>query len=267
MFTIDLEKSLLSKKSNSIFTAEEKLILAEAEKILTDNKSEDIKTLSKLGLNYSLEKSERIQQRHLYVKGLDQSRIFSKAEIKQLCVSYSLRFLDLVQYKGTIDPKLPSKIVEFEKLYKESGHGDAVLRTGFNHNYDGGDYNYKIVAPEESFKLQDRPKDPLLFYHIGDGFYYLVHKWGEDISVMRWIKSLRWRNYKTWYESILLMYWIPLATILFHFTNMPWPFLILFLGASFMQLGIAAHSDMMDDGSTYLKSKISSRNWDNKFKT
>lgn len=53
--------------------------------------------------------------------------------------------------------------------------------------------SFCIAAPAESFDLQPRPIDPLLFCNLGDDQYYLVHKWGSDISwSRRWLKH--WRS-------------------------------------------------------------------------
>ena len=42
-----------------------------------------------------------------------------------------------------------------------------------------------IMAPSQRFKLCDSEVDPLLFVPIGQDRYYLVHKWGTDLSIAR----------------------------------------------------------------------------------
>lgn len=49
--------------------------------------------------------------------------------------------------------------------------------------------NTFIVAPAENFALQERPKDPLFFYEINDEYFYLIHKWGNDLNVFRRIAA------------------------------------------------------------------------------
>ena len=52
---------------------------------------------------------------------------------------------------------------------------------------------YKVsvvnIAPSKLFKLEDKD-DPLLFAPIGNGYYYLIHKWGNDLHPLR--KALVW---------------------------------------------------------------------------
>ncbi|MGI9548235.1 MAG: hypothetical protein ACR2MM_13405, partial [Flavobacteriaceae bacterium] len=43
---------------------------------------------------------------------------------------------------------------------------------------------FKIMAPSKLFKLKDKD-DPLLFAPIGNGYYYLIHKWGRDLHPLR----------------------------------------------------------------------------------
>ena len=50
------------------------------------------------------------------------------------------------------------------------------------------------MAPAERFKLCDCEVDPLLFVPMGNDNYYLVHKWGKDIS---WTRELRGWSFRT----------------------------------------------------------------------
>ena len=45
------------------------------------------------------------------------------------------------------------------------------------------------AAPSKLFKLENAD-DPLLFAPIGNGYYYLVHKWGNDLNPFR--RLLMW---------------------------------------------------------------------------
>lgn len=155
----------------------EKTIIDEANKILAESTEKEQKTLSRFGLDYSLKKKEAVNQRarlyDLYPKG----RLFSINQIKSIAIKYGLRFLNMSIYKGTVDPQLSRVILEFENKY------------GFKHND-----NYKILAPAESFKLEKRPKDPLAFVKVaeidGEEFYYLLHKWGNDLNRWRRLVNL-----------------------------------------------------------------------------
>jgi hypothetical protein len=48
---------------------------------------------------------------------------------------------------------------------------------------------FKVLAPSKLFKLADKD-DPVLFAPIGNGYYYLIHKWGNDLHPLR--KWLVW---------------------------------------------------------------------------
>ncbi|MFM1877288.1 MAG: hypothetical protein RLZZ241_154 [Bacteroidota bacterium] len=98
-------------------------------------------------------------------------KIFHLNHIRTLCIDYRLRFLDLRFFK----PELP----------KEALQAIQNLENEHNTRLDA----LKIVAPSRLFKLKDRD-DPLLFVPLGNDYYYLVHKWGNDLHPLR--KVLVW---------------------------------------------------------------------------
>ena len=71
---------------------------------------------------------------------------------------------------------------------------------------------FKIIAPSKLFRLKNAD-DPLLFAPIGNGYYYLIHKWGNDLSPFR--KLAMW-PFKT-FENLLVLIVVTsiLATYLF----------------------------------------------------
>ena len=104
-------------------------------------------------------------------------KIFHISHIKKVCIDYRLRFLDLAYFKGNIPPKVIQNICELEKL-----HGTTLN-------------NFKIMAPSVLFRLK-KADDPLLFVPMGNDYFYLVDKWGNDLSPLRkimvWpLKNLR----------------------------------------------------------------------------
>lgn len=102
---------------------------------------------------------------------LDPNRIFHLEHIHKICVDYRLRFLDSKFFKGEIPYEALSKIKELEKDHQIEVKG------------------FKIVAPSKLFKLENAD-DPLLFAPMGNDYYYLVHKWGNDLHPLR--KILMW---------------------------------------------------------------------------
>ncbi|MDP2524638.1 hypothetical protein [Maribacter dokdonensis] len=102
---------------------------------------------------------------------LNSDKIYHIKEIKQICIDYRLRFLDTKYFKGTIPAEGLSKIKALEKEH------DTEIK------------GFKIIAPSKLFKLEDKD-DPLLFAPIGNGYYYLIHQWGNDLHPFR--KLLMW---------------------------------------------------------------------------
>ena len=97
---------------------------------------------------------------------LDSDKIYHLDHIKTLCIAYRLRFLDSNYFKSEIPASAKRKIKEVEFVH--------------NTNLEG----FKIMAPSRLFKLEDK-NDPMLFAPIGNGYYYLIHKWGRDLHPLR----------------------------------------------------------------------------------
>ncbi|MFS4468196.1 hypothetical protein [Maribacter sp. 2210JD10-5] len=102
---------------------------------------------------------------------LDSSKIFHINDIKNICIDYRLRFLNSKYFKGEIPTEVISKIKSLEKSHNTQLKG------------------FKIIAPSKLFKLEDKD-DPLLFAPIGNGYFYLIHQWGNDLHPLR--KILMW---------------------------------------------------------------------------
>lgn len=123
---------------------------------------------------------------------LEADRIYHLDQIREICIEYRLRFLDSSYFKG----ELPHQaIFEIERL--QQAH-DTEL-SGF-----------KIMAPSRLFKLEDKD-DPLLFAPIGNGYYYLIHKWGNDLHPLR--KLLVWPFKNLVNLTILVLLISYLATV------------------------------------------------------
>jgi hypothetical protein len=94
------------------------------------------------------------------------NKIFYISQIKEVCIDYRLRFLDVKYFKGNIPNRAFEKIKNLEKQHNTSLEG------------------FKIMAPSVLFRLK-KTDDPLLFVPIGNDYFYLIHKWGNDLSAMR----------------------------------------------------------------------------------
>lgn len=100
------------------------------------------------------------------------ARIFSVEDIRRTCIRYRLRFLPTGRFKGHVPPQA------LVALRRTEAMADAPL-SGF-----------RIMAPAKAFRLGDCDADPLLFVPLGQGRYYLVHRWGGEIHPLR--AALSW---------------------------------------------------------------------------
>jgi hypothetical protein len=127
-----------------------------------------------------------------------------------LCNKYYLRFLPTAIYKGSIDKETANKISQFE-IANGVKCGNWERRVKLR-GYEWQNGNTYIVAPKESFELQEKPKDPLLFYQINNEYFYLIHKWGNDISTLRRTYGLLSSVFISW-----LVFAIPMGAIVSFF--------------------------------------------------
>lgn len=170
MLKINLEKELTKQKPKLV---SDKALLAVQEYDKLASVLEKSDALQRIGItkgiDFGKQVSNSVAASKTAASKFDQSRVFHISQIKKICNRYHLRFLESGRYKGSIDPQLPLKIETFE-----AANGVMCNK-----------YNTYIMAPLESFKLEKLPKDPLLFYQINEDYYYLVHKWGNDLNAMR----------------------------------------------------------------------------------
>lgn len=136
--------------------------------------------LERVGLNRVIKEGKQIQDNADQLKRqtlkYNQERVFHISQIESIAKKYHLRFLNSQLYNGSVDSELAIKITTFETAY------DVICQS--HNGYSCGTNTY-IMAPARSFALEKKPKDPLFFYQINTEYYYLVHKWGNDLSIFR----------------------------------------------------------------------------------
>lgn len=173
----NIEEKLQRFKNRTI---SQEAILREVEHILKQetHKEETILNILKTG-NKSVENNFNFDL-------LESDKIYHIDTIKSICIDYRLRFLDTKYFKNDIPYAAISKIKELEKAHDITING------------------YKIIAPSKLFKLENAD-DPLLFAPIGNGYYYLIHKWGNDLSPMRKWLMMPFRNFENLVFSTLMI--------------------------------------------------------------
>ena len=112
------------------------------------------------------------------------ANIFHIDNIKNTCIDYRLRFLDLKYFKNDLPQEAFDKIARLEAV-----HGTTL--SGF-----------KIMAPSKLFRLKNTD-DPLLFVPIRNDYFYLIHQWGDDLSPFR--KLFMWPFKNIWNLMVLIM--------------------------------------------------------------
>ncbi len=126
---------------------------------------------------------------------LETQKIYHIDHIKKICVDYRLRFLDLKYFKS----KLPTSAKTAINVLEQK-HDTKVA-------------DLKIVAPSKLFKLENLD-DPLLFAPMGNNYFYLIHKWGNDLHPLRKIAMWFFKSFEnllflTFLVSLLLTFMVP----------------------------------------------------------
>lgn len=152
-----------------------------AEKTFKEGQTLD--AAKELGFDYVSSAAQRVNETNHHIAHLPPERVFAKDAIKKLCLTYGLRFLETRHYNGALDGDIPAKLAEFKRM------DQPVIDKVYGKDYQR---SYLIAAPTASFHLTPRPKDPLLFAKITADHYYLIHKWGDDLSVMARVKNWAW---------------------------------------------------------------------------
>lgn len=116
----------------------------------------------------------------------DISNVYSYKDIETIAIKHRLRFLPTKYFKNQIPQEAIFKIKEIEKL------NSIEIKKFF------------ILAPSSAFELEDCNKDPLLFIPLKNNQFYLVHKWGSDLSWLKKLYAIPFRSLETMSLSIAL---------------------------------------------------------------
>ena len=200
----NLEEKLIQIKRRS---ATEDTIISEVKRILNSDFETEAKIKKKL-----FSSSTEVEN-HFNFDLLDTHNIYHVSQIKKICTDYRLRFLDSKYFKGEIPQTAISKIKHLGRIHKQSIKG------------------FKMMAPSRLFKLEDKD-DPLLFAPIGNGYYYLIHKWGNDLHPLRKLLVWPFRGMVNLTLTTLLVSYFATFLIpngLFSKANSSAQFLVLFL--------------------------------------
>tara|TARA_X000000950_G_scaffold75207_1_gene93949 strand:- start:7096 stop:7821 length:726 start_codon:yes stop_codon:yes gene_type:complete len=171
---INIEKELISLKSKN-----EKLLLNSAIDQLNNDLIKE-KTIQK-NINSSNNKKYFAN-----IKIDESSNVYNFKTIETIAIKHRLRFLPTKFFKNQIPQEAIFKIKEIEKS------NSIEIKKFF------------ILAPSSAFDLEDCNKDPLLFIPLKNNQYYLVHKWGSDLSWIKKLTAIPFRTLETMAISVAL---------------------------------------------------------------
>tara|TARA_B100001175_G_scaffold186808_1_gene158589 strand:- start:148 stop:825 length:678 start_codon:yes stop_codon:yes gene_type:complete len=158
---------------------------------------------SKAYQNESRHKIQNYSDNKLEFDKLEANRIVHINTIKKICIDYRLRFLDINFFKGEI----PSEAI------------DKIKNLELEHNTKID--QFKIMAPSIMFRLK-KTDDPLLFTPLGNNYFYLIHKWGNDLKGLRRLRMWPFLSLKNLLFTLLIVsYLITLVTPLEIFSKNP----------------------------------------------
>ncbi|RZJ35037.1 MAG: hypothetical protein EOO51_07045 [Flavobacterium sp.] len=211
-------------------------LLAGVYKLLAENEAE------RRAIRNKLIESGRAENNLLRLDLLEKDKIFHLSHIRKICVDYRLRFLDASQFRAGIPEEAITKIHRLEKDHNTQLSG------------------FKIAAPAKSFKLMNYD-DPLLFVPIGNEYFYLVHKWGNDLDAnRRWlvlpIKNLLNFTIACVVLSLIITLMIPETKLS---KSVPMASVIIFLFAFKSVLAVAMYGFFMGGR------KLSTGSWDSPY--
>jgi hypothetical protein len=159
------EKLVIKRKKSGCFSEQ----LASVRVLLAEDENRRIEIRKKLN-------SKSVTTENAFVFDfLETDRIFHIDQIKATCIDYRLRFLDSHLYKIPFPEEVVSQINHLEKKHQTKLSG------------------FKLIAPSKVFQLK-KYDDPILFAPIGNDYYYLIHKWGNDLHPLRKWLVLPFRN-------------------------------------------------------------------------
>jgi hypothetical protein len=173
---VNIEQILTSEKRQ---TSKEDQLLAEAKKILIQNKLSDENILGNLKFYNSsfefLDEEENLSE-----------KTFTQTQLKSVCKKLHLRCLPSQAFEGEVPYEAVLKIKELNTRY----HKDLK--------------HFKILSTKEFFSETYSKHQAVLFAQTLYGSYYLIHTWGEPLSNWRKPKYFILRNFESLAAVMLL---------------------------------------------------------------
>lgn len=174
------EKLILKRKESGCLSQQ----LASVREILAKDE------LQRQSIHKKLKSKSPTNENHFVFDLMETENIFYIGQIRQICIDYRLRFLDSHLYKVPFPEEVVTKIKHLEKEHNTQLSG------------------FKLMAPSKVFQLK-RYNDPILFAPVGNDYYYLIHKWGNDLQPLRKWMVLPFRTI-----SHLLLFFVLISLLI-----------------------------------------------------
>ncbi len=172
----NLQQALESERKQPL---QQDILLQEAERILLRSRLSDKNILDNLKFyNKSFE--------FLDDDEIEKDKIFTKAQIKNLCKKWRLQFLPSQNYSGELPYEAVLKIKDL----------NTTFRKDIKH--------FKILSTSSFFNQDNCANQAMLFAQTIYGNYYLIHKWGKALSKWRSIKFFATRNFESLFICLLI---------------------------------------------------------------
>ena len=205
-----IKEELEMKRQMSVDKTEK----VESVKLLMSGEDGDIEILKRTGLDHEINKAEKIKGLEIDRKNLEDTYngfVFTKDEIKDICIKYDLRFLPTKYFRGKLDTEVADKLKKFVAEHPEIG---AVSES------------FYIIAPDNSFDIKYPCSNPssktdlILVYKVrteryGVDKFVFIHKWGnEEFSPIRRLKGIFYESPSSM-TSVLMSAWIVIISTIF----------------------------------------------------
>ena len=189
--------------------------IKEVKLLLAGESTEDARILRGLSNNSQFNRIENLRGKQIELENFEKDfdgKVYTKEQIKTLCIDYHLRFLQSRLYTGAYDVEVAAKIKDFAKTTLAPIDDFTLGR------------RYFVMAPQEMFSLVTekyvskadlrRQQDPAIFYQIDENHYRLVHKWGNDFTIFRLIEGFRWKSWWShqFFNTVMIS---PIITMLY----------------------------------------------------
>jgi hypothetical protein len=203
MLKVNITEEVKKKRDHSSKEADG--IVEAAQLLLEGDHQKEREILKDIGLGHQIQEAEKQSAVNLERKTFENEyggeTVMQESEIKDLCLKYDLRFLNTKHYKGSVD----------------LGIGPKVKRFVESNNISASASDFFLLGPGKAFNLKEREirgrskfavdLDPVLFYRVPDNsqetMYVMVHKWGNDFTIFRYLRGLVLENSSSYIFSQL----------------------------------------------------------------